>query len=134
MHAGVKYVQFAEIIAGQGPADIATQVGSLDVKISNMQLAAWAHMCDPFPFTAMREVAYRNHGLKVRISANQRCAALRRAAPCCAVRSAAAKPAGPRRFAGTPGIPQNHTHIAECWIRRSCNLACCCMCGANSSI
>eukprot|EP00892_Ulva_mutabilis_P012436 jgi/Ulvmu1/9565/UM053_0054.1 len=61
----VKYIRFAEIIAGQGPADIVSQVGSLELPVTSGRMAAWAHMCGPFPFTAMRDVAYRNHGLKV---------------------------------------------------------------------
>eukprot|EP00892_Ulva_mutabilis_P012438 jgi/Ulvmu1/9567/UM053_0056.1 len=61
----VKYIRFSEIIAGQGPADIASQVGSLELPVTSGRMAAWAHMCGPFPFTAMRDVAYRNFGLKV---------------------------------------------------------------------
>ena len=61
--AGVKFIRFAEIIGGQGPVDILSHVGPGG---DELQLAQWAHMCDPFPFTAMREVAYRNHGLQVR--------------------------------------------------------------------
>ena len=64
--AGVKYIQFSELIAGQGPADISTQVGAVDRDIRVAQLAAWAHMCGPFSFTSMRRVAYRNLGLQVR--------------------------------------------------------------------
>ena len=58
-------MQFSEIIAGQGPADIVTHVGKMKETPDWRQLSAWAHMCAPFPFSAMREVAYRNHGLQV---------------------------------------------------------------------
>lgn len=65
MHAGVKYVMFSELIGGQGPADIATQVLSLEFKVNSTQMSSWAHMCDPFAFSEMRRIAYRNHGLQV---------------------------------------------------------------------
>jgi len=55
--AGIRYIQLAEVIAGQGPADIRSQVQTLTSPVTNETLAAWAHMCDPFSFTAMRQVA-----------------------------------------------------------------------------
>eukprot|EP00892_Ulva_mutabilis_P012457 jgi/Ulvmu1/9584/UM054_0014.1 len=62
---GVKYIQFSEIIAGMGPVDITSHVGKMKVKPDSRTLSAWAHMCAPFPFAAMRDVAYRLHGLQV---------------------------------------------------------------------
>lgn len=58
-------MRFAELIAGQGPADVFSQVGSLWGEVTAARQAAWAHMCDPFAFAAMRKVAYRNFGLEV---------------------------------------------------------------------
>lgn len=63
--AGVKFIRFSEIIAGQGPVDRVSHsyVGS---GVTDHKRATWAHMCDPYPFVEMREVAYRNLGLQVR--------------------------------------------------------------------
>eukprot|EP00892_Ulva_mutabilis_P012456 jgi/Ulvmu1/9583/UM054_0013.1 len=62
---GVKYIQFSEVVGGMGPVDITTHVGKMKVKPDSRTLSAWAHMCAPFPFSAMRDVAYRLHGLQV---------------------------------------------------------------------
>eukprot|EP00892_Ulva_mutabilis_P006238 jgi/Ulvmu1/3987/UM183_0006.1 len=62
---GVKYIQFSEVIAGQGPTDLATHLGSAQDNPDAHLYSNWAHMCEPFMFASMREVAYRNHGLKV---------------------------------------------------------------------
>lgn len=62
----MKFIRLSEVIAGQGPVDLVSHVGKMSLEADDHQLAQWAHMCDPFAFSAMREVAYRNHGLKVR--------------------------------------------------------------------
>eukprot|EP00892_Ulva_mutabilis_P006239 jgi/Ulvmu1/3988/UM183_0007.1 len=62
---GVKYIQFSEIIGGQGPADLATQLGNAREHPNDKDYAEWAHTCQPAMFANMREVAYRNYGLKV---------------------------------------------------------------------
>lgn len=65
--AGVKYVRFAEIIAGQGPVDMMSHVHHYSEAVSQATLAQWAHICSPYPFTTMRSIAYRNLGMEVRL-------------------------------------------------------------------
>eukprot|EP00892_Ulva_mutabilis_P006234 jgi/Ulvmu1/3983/UM183_0002.1 len=62
---GVKYIQFSEIIGGQGPADLATHLHNPKSKNDEEHRAEWAHMCQPAMFANMRDLAYRNHGLQV---------------------------------------------------------------------
>eukprot|EP00892_Ulva_mutabilis_P006235 jgi/Ulvmu1/3984/UM183_0003.1 len=61
----VKYIQFVEIIAGQGPADLATHVGNAKAYKDDKHLLQYSHICQPAMFANMRELAYRNHGLQV---------------------------------------------------------------------
>eukprot|EP00892_Ulva_mutabilis_P002582 jgi/Ulvmu1/12324/UM089_0008.1 len=61
----VKFIQFSEIIAGQGPADLLTHLHHPTRKNDEEHRAEWAHMCQPAMFANMRDVAYRNFGLKV---------------------------------------------------------------------
>lgn len=64
--AEVQYVRFREMIAGTGTSDVAVHMGGLGQMPSTHVLSSWAHLCHPFPFTEMREVAYRNFDMTVR--------------------------------------------------------------------
>ena len=62
--AGIRYIQFSELVGGQGTTDLVTHLmHSCSEKEDN--LLQWSHMCNPFQMIAMRDLAYRNFGLKV---------------------------------------------------------------------
>eukprot|EP00892_Ulva_mutabilis_P002583 jgi/Ulvmu1/12325/UM089_0009.1 len=62
---GVKYIQFAEIVGGQGPADLESHVGNAKAHTDAKDLLKYSHICRPAMFANMRDLAYRNHGIQV---------------------------------------------------------------------
>lgn len=58
-----RYVRFRKLLAGRGSTALDMHVATGGHSNMNRLFSYWAHMCAPWPWRSMRDVAYGNNGV-----------------------------------------------------------------------